>query len=155
MSPLRQGVVQLPYGRSRVASAYWWAINNNGRYRSLRLGDILRLAAQRDPRKTAIIAEEYRISFADYDTTANRFAHLLLDAGIQKGDHRHRAVQFARIRRRPFRQRVLAACWSISPMYAGPEIARIVERTRPRILVIDVAIEQIAQVRDRMVSVEN
>ncbi len=123
----------------------------------MRLGDILRLAAQRDPRKTAIIAEEYRISFADYDTTANRFAHMLLDAGIQKGDRiatalfnspEYGIIHFGNARSG-------SVLVHISPMYAGPEIARIVERTRPRVLVIDAAIEdKIVEVRDRMVSVE-
>ncbi|CAN0554068.1 unnamed protein product, partial [Laminaria digitata] len=53
---------------------------------SVRLGDILRLAAQRDPRRIAMIAGDRQIDFAEYDAAANRFAHLLLDAGIAKGD---------------------------------------------------------------------
>jgi acyl-CoA synthetase (AMP-forming)/AMP-acid ligase II len=123
----------------------------------VRLGDILRLAAQRDPRKCAIVAGDFRIDYAAYDAAANRFAHLLLDAGIEKGDRiatalfnspEYGIVHFGNAR-------AGSVLVHISPMYAGPEIARIVERTRPRVLVIDAAIEnKIAAVRDRMASVE-
>ena len=52
----------------------------------MQLGNILRLAAQRDPQKTAIIADDRNISFAEFDAEANRFANLLLNAGITPGD---------------------------------------------------------------------
>ena len=52
----------------------------------MRLGDILRLAAQRAPRKTAIVADDRQMTYAEYDAAANRFAHFLADAGIGKGD---------------------------------------------------------------------
>ena len=123
----------------------------------MRLGDILRLAAQRDPRKTAIIADDFRIDFAAYDAAANRFAHLLLDAGIQKGDRiatalfncpEYGIVHFGNAR-------TGSVLVHISPMYAGPEIARIVERTRPRVLVVDADIlDKIDAIRDRLTSVE-
>lgn len=123
----------------------------------MRLGDILRLAAQRDPRKTAIIAGDRQISFADYDAAANRFAHLLADAGIKKGDRiatvlfnspEYAITHFGNAR-------AGSVLVHISPMYAAPEIARIVERTRPRIMVIDAEIAgKIDQVRGRLVSVE-
>lgn len=123
----------------------------------MRLGDILRLAAQRDPRKIAMIAGDRQIDFTDYDAAANRFAHLLLDAGITKGDRiatvlfnspEYCITHFGNAR-------AGSVLVHISPMYAGPEIARIVERTRPRVLVIDAAIaDKIGAVRDRMTSVE-
>ena len=123
----------------------------------MRLGDILRLAAQRDPRKCAIIADDYSIDFAGYDAAANRFAHLLLEAGIEKGDRiattlfnspEYGIVHFGN-------SRAGSVLVHISPMYAGPEIARIVERTRPRVLVVDADIlDKIDAVRDRMTSVE-
>ena len=117
----------------------------------MRLGDILRLAAQRDPRKCAIIADDYSIDFAGYDAAANRFAHLLLEAGIEKGDRiattlfnspEYGIVHFGN-------SRAGSVLVHISPMYAGPEIARIVERTRPRVLVVDADIlDKIDAVRD-------
>lgn len=123
----------------------------------MQLGEILRLAAQRDPHKTAVIAGEARLGFADYDRAANRFAHLLLDAGIARGDRvatalfnsiEYGIVHFGNAR-------AGSILVHISPMYAAPEIARIVERTAPRILVIDAAIaDKIAAVRDRLTSVE-
>lgn len=123
----------------------------------MRLGDILRLAAQRDPRKIAMIAGDRQIDFAAYDAAANRFAHLLRDAGIAKGDRiatvlfnspEYCITHFGNAR-------AGSVLVHISPMYAGPEIARIVERTRPRVLVIDAAIaDKIDAVRARLTSVE-
>ena len=124
----------------------------------MRLGDILRLAAQRDPRKAAMIAGDRRIDFAEYDAAANRFAHLLLDSGVSKGDRiatvlfnspEYCVTHFGNAR-------AGSVLVHISPMYAAPEIARIVERTRPRVLVIDAAIaDKINAVRDRLTSVEH
>ena len=123
----------------------------------MRLGDILRLAAQRDPRKIAIIAGEAQIGYADYDAAANQFAHLLIDSGIRKGDRiasvlfntpEYGIVHFGNAR-------AGSVLVHISPMYAAPEIARIVERTRPRILVVDATVtDKIDQIRDRLSSVE-
>lgn len=123
----------------------------------MRLGDILRLAAQRDPRRIAMIAGDRQIAFAEYDAAANRFAHLLLDAGITKGDRiatvlfntpEYCVAHFGNAR-------AGSVLVHISPMYAAPEIARIVERTRPKVLVIDAAIaDKIDAVRDRLTSVE-
>lgn len=123
----------------------------------MRLGEILRLAAQRDPGKAAMIAGDRQIDFAEYDAAANRFAHLLLDSGVSKGDRiatvlfnspEYCVTHFGNARAGS----VLA---HISPIYAAPEIARIVERTRPRVLVIDAAIaDKINAVRDRLISVE-
>ena len=123
----------------------------------MRLGDILRLAAQRDPRKAAMIAGDRQIDFAEYDAAANRFAHLLLDSGVSKGDRiatvlfnspEYCVTHFGNAR-------AGSVLVHISPMYAAPEIARIVERTRPRVLVIDAAIaDKINAVRDRLTSVE-
>lgn len=123
----------------------------------MKLGDILRLAAQRDPRRIAMIAGDRQIAFAEYDAAANRFAHLLLDAGITKGDRiatvlfntpEYCVAHFGNAR-------AGSVLVHISPMYAAPEIARIVERTRPKVLVIDAAIaDKIDAVRDRLTSVE-
>lgn len=121
------------------------------------MGDILRFAARRDPRKTAIVAGDRQLSFAEYDAASNRFANLLLASGIGRGDRiasvlfngaEYGIVHFGNAR-------AGSILVHISPMYAAPEIGRIVERTRPRVLVADVAIaDKIERIRDRMGSVE-
>lgn len=123
----------------------------------MQLGEILRLAAQRDPHKTALIAGETRLSYRDYDRAANRFARLLLAAGIKKGDRvatvlfnsaEYCIVHFGNAR-------AGSILVHIPPNYAPPEIVRIIERTAPRVLVVDAdAAGKIAAVRDRLVSVE-
>ena len=123
----------------------------------MRLGDILRLAAQRAPRKTAIVADDRQMTYAEYDAAANRFAHFLADAGIGKGD-RIATVLFNSPEyciAHYGNARAGSVLVHVSPNYAAPEIARIVERTRPRILVIDADIaDKIDRIRDRLASVE-
>ncbi|MEK9645775.1 MAG: AMP-binding protein, partial [Alphaproteobacteria bacterium] len=121
------------------------------------LGEILRLAAQRDPRKTAIVDGETRLSFADYDRCANRFAQRLIAAGVRPGDRiasvlfnsaAYGIVHFGNAR-------AGSVLVHVSPMYAAPEIACICERTRPRIVVVDAAVaDKIEVMRDRLTSVE-
>lgn len=104
-----------------------------------------------------MIAGDRQTTYAAYDAAANRFAHLLADAGIGKGDRiatvlfncpEYGITHFGNAR-------AGSVLVHISPMYAAPEIARIVERTRPRLLVIDRDVaEKIEQVRDRLTSVE-
>lgn len=105
----------------------------------MRLGDILRLTARRTPRKVAIVADDRQIAYAEFDRQANRFAHFLAGAGVVKGDRvacvlfngpEYAVVHFGNAR-------AGSVLVHISPAYAAPEIARIVERTRPRILVVD------------------
>lgn len=48
-------------------------------------GDMLRRSAERFPGKMAIIADSTRLTYAELDQRANRFAHALLAAGIRKG----------------------------------------------------------------------
>lgn len=103
------------------------------------LGEILRRAAKRSPRKTAIIAGDRRLSFAEYDRRANRFAHLLMSAGVRPGDRvacalfngpDYGIVHFGSAR-------AGSVLVHVPPLYATREIADIVERTRPRVLVVD------------------
>ena len=109
------------------------------------LGEILRLAAERSPEKTAVIAGARRLSFAAYDRLANRFANLLLSSGVRPGDRvacalfngpEYGIVHFGNAR-------AGSVLVHVPPLYAASEIARIVERTRPRALVFD------AVLRDR------
>ncbi|MBW2355414.1 MAG: AMP-binding protein, partial [Deltaproteobacteria bacterium] len=48
--------------------------------------DAVRSAFRNYPQKTALAYMGTEISFADLDRYANRFAHMLLAAGLEKGD---------------------------------------------------------------------
>jgi acyl-CoA synthetase (AMP-forming)/AMP-acid ligase II len=48
-------------------------------------GDMLRRSAERFPRKTAVIRDATRLSYAQLDAAANRCAHALLQLGLPKG----------------------------------------------------------------------
>ncbi len=103
------------------------------------LGEILRLAALRVPRKIAGIAGERSFTFAEFDRLANRFAHFLLASGIRPGDRvgcllpnslEYGIVHFGNARAGG----VLA---HIPPRSAPAEVADIVARADPRVLVVD------------------
>ncbi len=107
------------------------------------LGEILRLAALRAPRKTAVIAGDRRFDFKEYDRLANRFANLLISAGVNPGDRvasllynspEYGVVHFGNAR-------AGSVLVHIPPLYAAAEIAGILERTRPRVLVVDSAVQ--------------
>ncbi len=108
----------------------------------LLFGEILRRAAARAPEKTAILAGSRRLSFAEYDRLANRFAHLLIAAGIRPGDRvacslwnspEYGVVHFGNAR-------AGSILVHIPPLYAPREIAQIVSRTEPRALVADAGV---------------
>ena len=103
------------------------------------LGEILRLAAQRAPQKLAVVGDGLSVTFAEYDRLANRFAHFLVSNGVRKGDCvacilfngiEYGIAHFGNAR-------AGSVLVHISPMYAVPEIARIIERTKPRVVVTD------------------
>ncbi len=103
----------------------------------MKLGEILRLAARREPRKPAVVGDGFSLSYAEYDRLANRFAHFLLACGVRKGDRvacllsngvDYGAVHFGNAR-------AGSVLVHLSPMQSPAEIARIVARTRPRVLV--------------------
>ena len=113
------------------------------------LGEILRLAARRAPRKTAVIAGDRRFDFGEYDRLANRFANLLISAGVGPGDRvasllfnspEYGVVHFGNAR-------AGSVLVHIPPLYAAAEIADILERTRPRVLVVDAAVQESAERR--------
>ena len=109
----------------------------------MRLGEILRLAALRAPRKTAAIAGKGRLDFREYDRLANRFANFLIAHGVQPGDRiasllfnsvEYGVVHFGNAR-------AGSVLVHIPPLYAAAEIAQILGRTRPRVLVVDSAVQ--------------
>ena len=106
-------------------------------------GEILRLAARRDPEKTAVIAGDRRLDFGEYDRLANRFANFLIGRGVRPGDRiasllfngpEYGVVHFGNAR-------AGSVLVHIPPLYAAAEIAEIIERTRPRVLVADAAVQ--------------
>ncbi|WP_342430936.1 AMP-binding protein [Neobacillus sp. FSL H8-0543] len=50
------------------------------------IGDIIRRTAAKNPDKTAVVSGEKRLTYKDFNDDCNRFAHYLLDLGLQKGD---------------------------------------------------------------------
>ena len=48
-------------------------------------GDMLRRSAERFPGKAAIVRDDARLTYAELDARANRFAHALLATGLPKG----------------------------------------------------------------------
>ena len=122
------------------------------------LGEILRLASQRNPRKTAIISGESKLSYADYDDQANRFANFLLKMDLHVGDRvasvlyntpEYGITHFGNAR-------AGSVLVHISPMYAAPAIAHILDRTRPRVIVADIGVAaKLDQIRDELGFVEH
>ena len=109
----------------------------------MELGEILRLAARRAPDRTAIIADGRRLDFREYDRLANRFANFLVARGVGPGDRaatllfnspEYGVVHFGNAR-------AGSVLVHIPPLYAAAEIAEIVERTRPRLVVVDAAVQ--------------
>lgn len=109
----------------------------------MELGEILRRAARQAPEKTAIIADGQRLDYRAYDRLANRFANVLIAQGVGPGDRiatvlfnspEYGVVHFGNAR-------AGSVLVHIPPLYAAAEIAEIVERTRPRLLVVDAAIQ--------------
>lgn len=109
----------------------------------MELGEILRLAARRAPDKTAIIAGGRRLDFREYDRLANRFANFLIAQGVGPGDRiatllfnglEYGVVHFGNAR-------AGSVLVHIPPLYAAAEIAEIVARTWPRLMVVDEAVQ--------------
>ena len=50
------------------------------------VGDLLRKNARKFRDKTAVTCFGERVTFAEFNALANRFAHGLRDLGLQKGD---------------------------------------------------------------------
>jgi hypothetical protein len=50
------------------------------------VGDFLKRSAERLPNKTAMVFGDKRFTYSEFNSTVNRFAHVLMDVGIRKGD---------------------------------------------------------------------
>lgn len=56
------------------------------RLTEMTLGETLAAAASRDPEGTALLWEDVRLSYREWDTAASRLARLLIDLGVGEGD---------------------------------------------------------------------
>src|SRR5918997_3442720 len=69
------------------------------RARQHAVGDLLHRTARRYPDKTAVVAGDVRLSYAEFDAAVNRAAHALADRGLVKGDRlallSHNSWQYA------------------------------------------------------------
>lgn len=50
------------------------------------IGDVIRRAARRNPNKVAIVEDDLRVTFKEFDEMTNQFAHYLKSLGFEKGD---------------------------------------------------------------------
>ena len=51
------------------------------------LADLFERVADTVPERTAVVAGDLRLTYADLDARANRFAHYLRDVGVRPGQH--------------------------------------------------------------------
>lgn len=109
----------------------------------MELGEILRLAARRAPEKTAVIAGERRLSFREYDRLADCFANFLIARGVRPGERiasllfnspEYGVVHYGNAR-------AGSVLVHIPPLYAKAEVLDILDRTRPRVLLVDAAFQ--------------
>jgi len=102
-------------------------------------GDILRLSAQRHPRKTALIGPAREMTYGELDQASNQFANALLDTGLVKGDRiaamcpnipEYAVFHFGAAR---------TGCIQVhlSVMYGPDEITQILTQTGARLIMVD------------------
>ena len=108
------------------------------------LGELLRRAARRAPGKTALVAGDETLDFAAYDRASDRFANLLVASGVEPGDRvavllqnspAYGVAHFGAAR-------AGALLVHFPPPTAPPRLAKLIARTRPRVLVVDAALDQ-------------
>jgi len=103
------------------------------------LGDLLRLAAARHPRKPALVFGEAVQSFAELEAAANRLAHAVIGLGLGPGDTvailaRNRPEHVAALFGVARTGCLLAA---LSPLSAPEEVARILALSEARLLLFE------------------
>ena len=55
-------------------------------YYAMLVQHLLEASAARDPGKIALVCGEQRLTYGELNASANRLAHALVDAGVQRGD---------------------------------------------------------------------
>jgi acyl-CoA synthetase (AMP-forming)/AMP-acid ligase II len=115
-------------------------------------GDMLRRSAQRFPEKHAIIGDEVRLSYAELDAAANRFANALLAIGCAKG------AKVAMLSRNLPEYGVVffgaarsgLVLVNISILYAPDELEYVLNKSDSEVLVFDALFaDKVKAVRDR------
>ncbi len=103
------------------------------------VGDSLRRAAARDPRRHAIHFQGRDLTYGEFDALTNRIAHELLDRGIGRGDGvailaanspEYAATFFACAR-------IGAPLVPINLMFTADDVDYVIEKTRAKALIVD------------------
>ncbi|ONI80978.1 acyl-CoA synthetase [Actinosynnema sp. ALI-1.44] len=101
------------------------------RARQNSVGDLLRRTARRCPDKTAVVAGDLRVTYAEFDVAVNRAAHALAARGLAKGDRlallSHNCWQYAVLTYATARLGVLLV--PINFMLTADEIAYILRHS--------------------------
>ena len=113
-------------------------------------GDMLRRSAERFPEKAAIIRDEFRLTYAELDAAANRFANALVATGLPKG------AKVAVVSRNLPEYGVVffgaarsgLVLVNVSILYAPDELEYVLSKSDTEILVYDAMLaEKVAAVR--------
>ncbi|MDQ2638839.1 MAG: acyl-CoA synthetase [Actinomycetota bacterium] len=111
------------------------------------LGDLLRRTALRYPAKTAVIADNRRVTFREFDAAVNRCANNLTEKGLVKGDRlailSHNCWQFAVLTFATARLGVVLV--PINFMLNAEEIAFILAHSGAKSLVAEDALASVAE----------
>jgi fatty-acyl-CoA synthase len=115
-------------------------------------GDMLRRSAARFPDKPAIVRDDTRLSYAELNARANRFAHALIATGLPKG------AKVAILSRNLPEYGIVffgaaksgLVLVNVSILYAPDELEFVLNKADAELLVFDAAfIEKVAAVRGR------
>jgi len=102
-------------------------------------GDILRRSSERFPHKVALIRDATRISYAELDASANRFARALLQLGLPKGSKvaivSRNLPEYAIVFFGTARSGLILV--NVSVLYALDELAWVLQKADVRVLLFD------------------
>jgi long-chain acyl-CoA synthetase len=110
---------------------------------------LLRRTAARHPDRTALIFFGKRTSFGDLDRAADRFAHVLRNMGVEKGDRvsLHLPTSPAFVIAFMGAMRAGAIAVPMNPLYVERELGILFEQTRPKVSVtIDLLLPRLERV---------
>jgi long-chain acyl-CoA synthetase len=110
---------------------------------------LLRVAAERYPDRTALVFYGAKTSFADLDRAADRFAHVLREMGIEKGDRisLHLPTCPAFVIAFMGAMRAGATAVPMNPLYVERELSILFAQARPKVSVtIDLLVPRLRAV---------
>ncbi len=116
-------------------------------------GEMLRLTAERVPKRMAIVCGAERLDYRTLDRDANRFAHALMAAGLRKGDKV--AIMAPNLAQYPVVHFGAAKSGCVlvhlSVRYADDELAFVLNKAEVELLVVDHGLlDVVARVRERL-----